>query len=330
MAHRAAYLLPVLFLSTGVAVPARAQSDAAARSGEIGEAAVHFRRATALYTEADYSAALAEFKRAYDLSPRWEVLFNIGQSYFQLRDYASALTTLRRFAAEGGDRISREDRSTLDAELPELAVRVARVSIVSNVDGATVLVDDQVVGTTPLREPVLMSAGSRRVTASREGRVPVEQRLAVVGGDAFTVHLDFAGAAPGAAPQAAPAGGAAPAPPNYVPTYVSLLVGAAGLGVGATFGVLALENKSNLDRVCAPSKACPAASASDVSSLTRNGTISTIGFGTTVVGAAVGLLFWIATRPSGASDSPRAAGALSRRAAAQGVQFGPGFFAGSF
>jgi hypothetical protein len=330
MAHRAARLLPFLFLTTAVAVPALAQNHATARGAETSEAAVHFNRATALYTEADYAAALAEFKRAYDLSPRWEVLFNIGQSCFQLRDYASALTTLRRFASEGGDRISREDRATLDAELPELVARVAHISIASNVDGATVYVDDQAIGTTPLREAVLLSAGNRKIAVSHEGRAPVERRLAVVGGDAFTVHLDFAPIALGAAPRVTSAGGAPRAQPNYVPTYVSLLVGAAGLGIGTTFGVLALQDKSSLDHVCAPSKACPAASASDISSLTRNGTISTIGFGAAIVGAATALLLWIATKPSGASDAPLAAEEAPRPGAVQLLPFGVGVLAGSF
>ena len=90
------------------------------------------------------------------------------------------------------------------------------------------------------------------------------------------------------------------------------------VGVGATFGVLALQDKSTLDQVCAPSKACPEASASDISSLTRDGTISTVGFGVAVAGAATGFLLWILTRPSGPSDAPRP------------VAFGPGFMAGSF
>src|SRR5207249_11427960 len=67
-------------------------------------------------SEGDYSAALIEYKRAYDASPHWQVLFDIGQSYFQLRDYANALLTLQRFVSEGGDRIGREDRATLRSE----------------------------------------------------------------------------------------------------------------------------------------------------------------------------------------------------------------------
>ena len=57
------------------------------------------------YNEADFPAALVEFKRAYALAPAWQVLFNIGQSYFQLRNYADALVTLTRFVDEGRDRV---------------------------------------------------------------------------------------------------------------------------------------------------------------------------------------------------------------------------------
>lgn len=69
------------------------------------EARAHFDRGVTFYDETDYPAALVEFKRAYALAPAWQVLFNIGQSYFQVRNYAAALVTLKRFIDEGKERI---------------------------------------------------------------------------------------------------------------------------------------------------------------------------------------------------------------------------------
>ena len=134
-----------LFLTSVAGAQSRASS-----STQAPDAGTHFDRGATFYSEGDYGAALIEFKRAYELSPHWQVLFNIGQSYFQLRDYANALVTLQRFANEGGDRIDRDDRATIDNELPDLANRVARVTVSSNLAGATISVDDQVVGVEPV------------------------------------------------------------------------------------------------------------------------------------------------------------------------------------
>jgi PEGA domain-containing protein len=315
-----------LALSLG-ASPTFAQSGGPSQV-RTRDASSHFDRGATFYSEGDYAAALVEFKRAYEASPTWQVLLNIGQSYFQLRDYANALVTLQRFASEGGERIGKEDRATLDAELPDLADRVATVTVTSNLDGATISVDDLVVGPTPLRDPVLISAGSRRITASYEGRAPVQQRIGVGGRDALAVRLDFPPLV--TSPPAAIRGESpmvdrrSPSSPTHVPTYLSFLVAGGGLVVGSIFGVMAIQEKASLDRVCSPSKACPMTSQSDINSLVRNGTISTVGFGVGIVGVAAGLAFWLALRPSSGGEPS----APPRSSA--GVKLGPGFLAGSF
>ncbi|HEX7603304.1 MAG TPA: hypothetical protein VF316_16915, partial [Polyangiaceae bacterium] len=67
------------------AVPARAEDTT-----KIKEAGQHFQRAVSLYNETDYNGALVEFKRAYATAPNVNVLYNIGQSQFQLQRYAQA------------------------------------------------------------------------------------------------------------------------------------------------------------------------------------------------------------------------------------------------
>ena len=284
------------------------------------EAGAHFDRGATLYMEGDYAAALVEFKRAYDASPAWQVLFNIGQCYFQLRDYANALVTLQRFAAEGGDHIGKDDRATLDAELPDLVSRVARVSVSSNLEGATVSVDDQVVGTTPLKSPVLVSIGMRKIAATREGRAPVQQKLALGAGDTATVRLDFAPVALPPAPLPVSREPALDRPaqraPNYVPAYVSFVVAAGGVAAGSIFGSLAIDDKTSLDRVCMPSGACPASAETNIRALSRDGTISTVGFGVGLAAFTAGVVLWLTARPSSATTAS--------------PQYGPGGITGRF
>jgi hypothetical protein len=294
----------VLFLSGSLvaASPALAQDRPATPPQRMTEAGAHFDRGASLYREGDYAAALIEFKRAYDASPTWQVLFNIGQCYFELRDYANALVTLQRFQAEGGDRIGREDRATLDAELPDLVNRVATVTVASNLDGATVSVDDQVVGKTPLSDPVLVSIGQRKIAAVHEGRTPVQQRLALAAGDAVVVHLDFAPAPTQQAlvreSQTALVDRSTPPAPNHLPAYVSFIAAIGGVTMGSIFGGLAIGDKSSLDRVCMPNGACPTSAETSIQALGRDGTISTVGFGVGLACLAAGIVFWATAKPS--------------------------------
>jgi hypothetical protein len=312
-----------------------AAPDAAPANGDaMSDAGVHFGRGVTLYGEADYPAALVEFTRAYELAPTWRVLFNIGQAHFQLHEYVDALTALQRFLDEGGDQVKPKQRELVQSELASLADRIGRVTIRCNVAGATISVDDQVIGTTPLSNPVPMSAGIRRVSATHEGQAPVEERLSVAGGDTLEVHLDFAfAAAPPAEP--APVKATAPPPPasvsadwrvperevrppNRLPPAIAFGVAAAGAAVGGIFGVLALDDRSRLDHACAD-KACPASSQSDIQGLSRDAWVSNIGFGVAVAAVATGITLWLIAPSTSASPGPQTS-----------WKIGPGWVTGTF
>jgi PEGA domain len=309
-------------------VAAAAQSAAPpASAGPSADARAHFAHGVTFYDEADYSAALVEFQRAYAIAPAWQVLFNIGQSYFQVRNYAEALVTLKRFVDEGQDRIPEPRRAVVEGELADLANRVGHAKITSNLAGARITIDDSEVGVTPLREPVLASVGVRRVKAAIPGGAPVEQEVSVPAGETVDVHLDFP------EPAAAPAAHAPPVvvrtvqvasdpPRNVTPAFVAFGVAIAGAAVGSVFGDLTLRDRSRLEGECS-GKACGPGSQSDIDAVARDGTVSTIAFGVAAVGVVVGVTLWLTVRGP-------ARGRDRELASAPPVRFGPGFVAGSF
>src|SRR5688572_28689276 len=81
--------------------PASAQEEAGSR----------FRRGVDLFKEADFRAALIEFKRAHELAPNYKVLYNIGQCHLELQDYAGALRAYQGYLDGGGKDISSSRRS---------------------------------------------------------------------------------------------------------------------------------------------------------------------------------------------------------------------------
>jgi hypothetical protein len=194
MTTRTALTAAAAALLAAMTSPTGARAD---DNGSTHDAARHFQRGVALYGEADYRAALVEFKRAYAIAPNTAVLYNVGETQYQLQDYAGALTTFERYLAESGP--SDGHRSEVENDLDILRARVGHVGVVTIPPGADVSVDDQAVGRTPIDKPLLVSIGHRRIAASMPGHTAVTRYVDVATDDNVTVTLqipDAGGASP--------------------------------------------------------------------------------------------------------------------------------------
>ena len=165
-----------------------AHADAPAGSS-VKEAGKHFQRGVTLYTEADYRAALVEFRRAYEIAPNAAVLYNIGETYYQLQNYAAALSTLNRYLAESD--ATAPHRREVEQTIETLQARVGKVAISTNVPDCEITIDDEPAGKTPLGEPVLVSIGHRKVTVTHQGRPPETRFVDVAAGDTVQLSLSL-------------------------------------------------------------------------------------------------------------------------------------------
>jgi tetratricopeptide (TPR) repeat protein len=242
-----AVLLLVLAVATLHARRAIAQNTDTRR-----EAARHFQRGVALYSEADYRGALVEFKRTAALIPNPAVLYNIGETEYQLQEYASALTTFERYLKEAGP--SESHRAEVEGNVQVLRARVGHVIITTTPAGADIVLDDQPLGKTPLDKPVRVSIGRRKIVAALAGRLAVTRYVEIAADDVVPVSLQLLPASPNSSPVEP-----APTPPQ-VPLAVEsprassgpalrtvgwVTTGALAAGA-ATFGVLALRESKNL------------------------------------------------------------------------------------
>jgi hypothetical protein len=193
---------------------AQAEGPAPSRAA-TEEAGAHFRRGIELFKEADFRGALIELRRANQIAPSFRVLYNIGQCYLELQDYAGALRSFQAYLNEGGARIPRERRTAVEGDIQKLQGRVAYVEVTSNVAGAEVRVDEDVVGTTPLDKPVLVGSGRRKISVEKAGLPSAEKMIDVAGGDRLTLSLPLN--QPTSAPAAASPPAAAPSPPPPAP-----------------------------------------------------------------------------------------------------------------
>lgn len=185
----------VLFGASGVDV-ARAQRGprggaTADNVGNVEAGRNHFDRGVDYYRDGNINAALIEFKRAYAASPNYRVLYNLGQVANALNDYVEAQRYFQQYLDDGGSEIDPDRRAEVRAVVAKLAGRIARIRVECNVAGAQIFVDDVAVGTAPLREPLRVSAGTRKLSALSSGRPRVTRVVEAVGGEASTVSLEL-------------------------------------------------------------------------------------------------------------------------------------------
>jgi tetratricopeptide (TPR) repeat protein len=168
----------------------QAAAQAPPVAAAVKKASKHFQRGVALYNETDYRAALVEFRRAYEVAPNPAVLYNIGQTHYQLQNYAQALTTFERYLAEAGADAPHADEVEKTVDL--LRSRVGNVEITTNLPGCEINVDDELAGKTPLGQPVLVSIGRRKIVAMCEGQPGETRVVEVAAGDLIKVNIVIA------------------------------------------------------------------------------------------------------------------------------------------
>lgn len=198
-----------LVLGLGVASAestAHAQDAAGPSKANVEEAKRHFLRGRELYDENNFQAALVEFRRAYELAPTYRLLFDIGQVYYQLQDYPNALKSFTRFLQEGKAEIPQQQRDDVQREIDKLKGRVATLRITTSRLQADVSIDDVPVGKTPLAEPILVSPGRRKITATLPGYGPATKTVEVAGMDTLDVSLDLVALAPDGSEAGGPSG----------------------------------------------------------------------------------------------------------------------------
>jgi hypothetical protein len=274
---------------------AHAQGNAATK-----EASKHFQRGVTLYGEADYRAALVEFRKAYEIAPNATVLYNIGQTYYQLQNYAAALTTLERYLSEAG--ASASHRSEVEQTLDILQSRVGKISVTTNISPCEISVDDEHIARTPLREPLLVSIGRRKVTAACDGRPAESKFVELAAGESEPVQFSFAETSTAITSSRKPAdGGGKPA--NWA-MRMWVATGVFG-AVAAVSGVLAFKASRDLDSARKENPVLPenqAAKAADLanksSSVTRWSLIADIAGVATLVSGAVALKFTLSKSES--------------------------------
>ena len=221
-----------------------ARAQAAPPPQKVDAASERFSRGVRLYKEGRLEAALAEFQKAYELAPTYQLHYNIGQIYLELRNDTEAMRAFWKYLAAGGSQVGPERTTEVRRILADLETRVVYLTIAVNTPGARVAIDDIPVGIAPLSAPILVNPGQRRVSAVRDGYAPLARTVTAAGGERPKVALELRPIA-GPAAAAAMAGSApvditrrpaltGPSRPKLLTSLAVTAALAAGAGLVAT------------------------------------------------------------------------------------------------
>ncbi|HEU4731145.1 MAG TPA: tetratricopeptide repeat protein [Kofleriaceae bacterium] len=179
---------------------AKAPARPSPKTPDQKEAERHFQSGVALFKESKYAEALAEFERAYEISPQPLVLYNIAGCHRELSHYREAVAYYRRFLAEGKGKAKPERLAAAQGELDAILARIARVTVTvtPGLQGVTLSLDGA-----PLEQPempLILPPGDHRLVAHAEGRRDSERSLRVASGDEIAVELVLSELPPQPAP----------------------------------------------------------------------------------------------------------------------------------
>jgi hypothetical protein len=250
----AAACAATLFLANAAAAAETDASPAAAETGashamestsgtDVEKARTHFLQGVEFYNHGDFKLSLIEFRRSYDLSNNYRILYNIGQVNQQLGNYSKALAALEQYLRDGAAEIADDRRAEVAETISGLRNRVAHVRILTNVRAPEILLDGYP-AELEADGSITVDPGDHRVEVRRPGYQTTGSIVSLAGGDKTELRLTLQ-VVPPPAVLPVPSRTTAPARDSTWLWIGWTATGAAALGAGIT-GVLASMQASEL------------------------------------------------------------------------------------
>lgn len=166
-----------------------AEATGLAEDSAVEEARAHFEQGLRLVRREHWAAALSEFETSLQAHPSWSSLYNRALCLRNLHRYAEAIASLEELLETFGAELEVARRRDAETLLGDLRGLVTPVVIRVSAEGATLYVDDDEVGTSPLPGPLLLPSGPHQLEARLPGFLSERRRFVVVSGREQVVEL---------------------------------------------------------------------------------------------------------------------------------------------
>jgi hypothetical protein len=156
---------------------------------DVEKARNHFLQGVQFYNAGDYKLSLIEFRRSYELSKNYRILYNIGQVNQQLGNYTNALSALEQYLHDGGGDVADERVAEVAANVRMLRTRVAHIRVTANVDSPEVLVDGFPVDAKGVSWEIALDPGDHRIDLRKAGYQSGGTVVTLAAGDVSKVNI---------------------------------------------------------------------------------------------------------------------------------------------
>jgi hypothetical protein len=133
----------------------------------------------------EYEQAARALEISFRLSGDPHVLYDLADALRRLSRYAAAAERLRLYIDRVGPELTPEQRVELEQEIQELRSQYAVVTISTDPQGASLLLGQRLVGTTPLENPLKLNHGHYELHIHLDGYRDIDEDLTVAGGRAL-------------------------------------------------------------------------------------------------------------------------------------------------
>ncbi|MBX3208610.1 MAG: PEGA domain-containing protein [Labilithrix sp.] len=137
----------------------------------------------------DWASAARSFDAANKAEPSSAALDGLANAHFQAGQAGEAYAAYTEWLDKYGAKAPAAKKKTAETRLKELADKTSAVTITVNEAGAQILVDDKVVGTSPLLGPLRLASGPRRIRVTKEGFLPFDQAPNIGGNTATSLQV---------------------------------------------------------------------------------------------------------------------------------------------
>jgi hypothetical protein len=287
------------------------------REARADDADALVRHGLALRREHRDAEALAEFQRAYAAQPSARVRAQIALAEQAIGKWVEAELDLRAALDAADDAWIAANRAPLSQALRFVSSHLGSLVVECDVPGATILVNGERVGATPLNAPVRVVVGTALILVEADGYLPAERALRIDADDQAHEVVTLVSARlpqpaisppvpvveqhdppppppPEPAPPLLPIVAPAPDKPHRPLPWAAIAatgIGVAGITVGTVYGLDVFSDKAARNMHC--QGGCDSTGLADDTAARHAAIVSTVGFGAGLAGLlAGGWLFW--------------------------------------
>ena len=285
-------------LPFAIVVGLAGSASAAPSARERADAAVLTQKARAAARAKKHDEAVTALRKADQLDPTPQRKLDLARSLVEIGKLVEASSILNGIVndaslgprGKGFQTAAKKQLSQFEARIPWVSVHV-----VGPTQGVHVEIDGKE-AQADMEAPV--DPGPHTVAADADGYESADRRVTVAEGEHKQVTLTLPAITRPEAPKPVQSSG------TKVPAIAAFGVGAAGIAVGAVFGVFAFDEVNKAKQFCDGNK-CPATPEVVAARNTSiaNGNVSTVGFVVGGVGVAAGIVLLLTVGSSSGDKS---------------------------